>query len=53
MCDQVTCERTHHQGEVTPADIRTQLSRERARGSFRGISPKEIHLLFLMITTEA
>lgn len=27
MCDQVTCERIHHQGEVTPAGIRTQLSR--------------------------
>lgn len=27
MCDQVTCERTHHEGEVTPADIRTQHSK--------------------------
>lgn len=27
MCDQVTCERTHHEGEVTSANVRTQLSK--------------------------
>lgn len=53
LCNQDTCERTHHEDMVVSSNIKTQLSKLVSRGRERGFlqrdtqayTPEEIHLL--------